>query len=202
MLNFKLIANQELTKSFSPRKSSIIEAIAQGLSNKAIAKEFEITIKAVEQSITSINKALELNNNGLFNTRVRLLSILVSQSLIDFKSEFKLNKVELKIELQQTMLLSCIGLSNKIISKLLNCSEKNIEQRLGQLFDYFGIETKNLEVENPRVLLFINSVLRGNAEISQIKKLLEKTSTEKLRRILQEPELFVETLTKKQNIIG
>lgn len=202
MLNFKLTISENLVENFSPRRFSIVEAIAQGLSNKAIAQELGITVKAVEQSITAINKNLGHSFNGFYNSRVRLLSSLVSKEQIGFTSEFNLNKVELKDSLNQTLILTCAGLSNKIIATLLKCSDKNIEQRLGQLFDYFGVETKNQETENPRVLLFINSFIRQNIQAEQITRLYDKTEAEKLRRIMQEPELFIATLDCNQHIIG
>lgn len=207
---FKTILLPEIEKSFSSQKAEVLEAVAYGYSNKSIADEYKVSIKAVEKSLTALNKKLE-SGGKLFSSRIRVIVHLIVNDLIDYKFiEDDINIQlghqkriqDLNEDLKQTLLLSAVGLSNDSIARLFKISKKRIEQRLAQLFDAFAIDTRNLSVENPRVLLFISSYLRGNIDKSQLKRLYKETKRDRLERIIEDPESFLIGLEKDGNVIG
>jgi len=104
--------------------------------------------------------------------------------------------------LSKTLVLSCIGFSNKAIAKLFDLSEKAIELRFSQLFDYFNVDTKNQTQVNPRVSLFISAFCRGNIKKNQIQRLFKESSTERLDSIFEQPESFLSSLQEEYKFIG
>jgi DNA-binding NarL/FixJ family response regulator len=52
------------------REVEVLEHVAQGLSNRAIAVNLGVSIKCVEKSITTIYRKLDLNDRDLVDRRV------------------------------------------------------------------------------------------------------------------------------------
>lgn len=204
MANFAFQAklSDGLGDHFSDHQLEIIEAIAYGYSNKSIANEYNISVKAVEKTLTKLNK--EFKSNGkLYSSRVRILCSMIADGLLDFESKEQLTTLnDLSDSLKQTLLLNALGISNHTMAELFKLTDKCIEQRLSQLFDFFGIDTKHHSVENPRVLLLVNALLRDNLKQEQLKKLFKETSGERLLRIIQDPEFFISNLNNKYKVIG
>jgi DNA-binding NarL/FixJ family response regulator len=198
------------TGFFRGRKLALIEFLALGWSNKAIAEEIKISIKSVERIFSELNekfgnKATQVDSDArkLFNPRLRLLTSLVAENICDINSPANLRLIEeLSPQLRQTLILSCIGFSNKAIAELYGIGEKAIELRFSQLFDYFGVDTKSLAVENPRVSLFLSAYCRGNISKMQIKRLYRETQGEWLNGIMLDPHKFIAGLETSYKIIG
>lgn len=195
---------------FKNRKLALIESLAHGLSNKAIAEELDISIKSVERILNQTNHKLG-NKAGkefrdlekLFNPRLRLLTSLITTEICEIHSDTSLRALDILNEaLKQTLILSCIGFSNKAIAELFDISEKAVELRFTQLFDYFGVDTKSLKTENPRVNLFISAYCRGNINKAQIKRLYKETQFTRLDEILIKPKAFLQGLEGEYRIIG
>jgi hypothetical protein len=104
--------------------------------------------------------------------------------------------------LNKTLILSCIGFSNKAIASFFDLSEKAIELRFSQLFDYFNVDTKNQTEVNPRVSLFISAYCRGNIKKNQIQRLFKESSVERLDYIFDHPNLFLNSLQEEYKFIG
>ncbi len=201
-LEFSIKIKEELSLRLSPNKAKLIEAISAGYSNKYIAEAFGVSLKAIEQNFTELNKQLGTRDE-LYNSRMRIISALISEDLAEYQSESKYSEVvDLSEILKQTLLLTAIGLSTQAIAQMLQVSVKTIEQRLGQLYDYFGIDTRSLDDANPRVILVIAALLKGNISEASIKRLHKETSLDRLKRILQQPEYFVQKLNRPQTIIS
>ncbi len=198
------------TGFFRGRKLALIELLALGLSNKTIAEESNISIKSVERILAELNNKLgnkttntDTDLRKLFNPRVRLLSSLIAEDICDVYSPAKPRLIEeLSEQLKQTLILSCVGFSNKAIADFYEIGEKAIELRFTQLFDYFGVDTKSLSVENPRVGLFISAYCRGNINKMQIKRLYRETQPERLDEILAQPAKFIAGLESSYKIVG
>lgn len=180
---------------FNSRRLLFIELLASGLSNKSIAEELGLSIKSVERILSEFNdrfgNRLQLESADspkLFNPRTRLLTGFLAEEICEIRSKSSLRFIEeLNDALKTTLLLSCTGFSNKGIANILRITEKAVELRFTQLFDYFGIDTKALAEENPRVNLFISAYCRGHIQKSQIKKLYRETQPERLEEILIKP---------------
>ncbi len=199
-LDFTVTIAEELSLKLSPSKSKLIEALSLGMTNKLIAESFGVSIKAVEQGFAELNKSFGTRDE-LYNSRLRLISSLIADDLAKFNTDTSYAEVPaLSENLKQTLFLTVIGLSTQAIAQLLDLSSKTVEQRLGQLYDYFGIDTHG--EENPRVILLITALLKGNIDSSLIKRLHRETSVDRLKRILQQPEHFVQKLTRPPQIIG
>lgn len=198
------------TGFFRGRKLTLVELLASGWSNKSIAREAKISIKSVERILSELsnkfaNKATRNDNDRrrLFNPRLRLLTGLIAEDICDIYSSTSLRLVEeLSQQLRQTLILSCIGFSNKAIADLYGIGEKAIELRFTQLFDYFGVDTKSLSVENPRVSLFLNAYCRGNINKMQVKRLYRETQEEWLDAIMIQPYKFIAGLETSSKIVG
>ncbi len=200
MANFTVTMTEELNAKLSPSKTKLIEAISCGMTNKLIAESFGITLKAVEQGFAELNKSFGTRDE-LYNPRLRIVSSLIAEDLASFHSTTQYSEVpDLNDNLKQTLFLTVIGLSTQAIAKLLSLSAKTVEQRLSQLYDYFGIDTRS--AENPRVILLVTALLKGNIDSSQIKRLHRETSVDRLKRILQQPEYFVQKLIRPVQVIG
>lgn len=176
--------------------------MAMGLSNKVISDELEIPVKTIERILNELNKKF-FNKSKLYNPRVRLLVTCINKGLIDYKTEAELREVQgLNSNLNKTLILSCIGFSNKAIAQIFGLSEKAIELRFSQLFDYFNVDTKNQSVENPRISLFISAFTRGNINKAHLTRLFKETQVDRLDQIVENPSLFLETLEDSHKFIG
>lgn len=176
--------------------------MATGLSNKLISEELEIPVKTIERILNELNKKF-FNKSKLYNPRVRLLVTCLTKEILDYRSEAELREVQgLNSNLNKTLILSCIGFSNKAIAQIFGLSEKAIELRFSQLFDYFNVDTKNQSVENPRVSLFISAYIRGNITKTQLSRLFKETQVDRLDQITENPKLFLETLEDSHRFIG
>ncbi len=199
-LDFTIILSEEFSDKLSPKKAKLLHAISHGMSNKLIAESFGISIKAVEQAFAELNKAFGTRDE-LYNSRLRIVASLIADGHANLETEIRNSETTvLNDNLKQTLALTVIGLSTQAIAQMLGVSPKTIEQRLGQLYDYFSIDTQSQE--NPRVMLLLAAIIRGNIDLAQIKRLHRETSIDRLKRILQQPEYFVQKLTKPSNIIG
>lgn len=195
---------------FTNRKLALIEALAHGLSNKAIAEELDLTVKSIERILNQIN--IKMGNKAspqfkdldkIFNPRLRLMAALIANKTIELQPEISLRFIEsLETNLKKTLILTCIGFSNKAIAELLGLSDKAIELRLSHLFDYFAVDTKLQQVENPRAHLLISAYCRNNITKQQITRLYRETDYPRLDSILTKPELFLANLEDDYKIIG
>lgn len=204
MANFEFYAklSNDVDKEFTPSKIDIIEAIAYGYSNKSIANEYSMSIKTVEKAFASLNKKFQAESK-LYNSRIRIIASLLSKGFINYFMVEQPQKVQgLSEEQSQTLTLISLGLTNHTIAEILGITDKCVEKRLGNLFDCFGIDSKQHDVENPRVLLFINAYIRNNIDKEQMKKLYKETVIDRLERIIDEPEGFLQHLDDKCYLIG
>jgi len=188
--------------SLKTKKLKVVEAMVMGLSNKLISKELDIPIKTIERILNELNKKF-FNKSKLYNPRVRLLVTCLNKGLIEYQSETELREIQgLNSNLNKTLILSCIGFSNKAIAQFFGLSEKAIELRFSQLFDYFNVDTKNQSAENPRISLFISAYLRKNINKTQLSRLFKETQVDRLEQILENPGLFLERLEDSHKFIG
>jgi hypothetical protein len=176
--------------------------MAHGNSNKIISDSLDIPLKTVERILNELNKKFH-NKSKLYNPRLRLLLSCIAKDILDYEAvsgsyEFK----KLNPNLNKTLILSCIGFSNKAIANFFGLSEKAIELRFSQLFDYFNIDTKNQSFENPRVLLFINAYLRKNITKTQLQRLYKESHNERLEAIVTNPKLLLDSLEEVHKFIG
>jgi DNA-binding NarL/FixJ family response regulator len=176
--------------------------MAQGNSNKIISENLDIPVKTIERILNEVNKKFE-NRSKDFNPRVRLLATLVTKDLIDYEIDIQPRYISnLSDNLNRTLVLCATGFSNKAIAKIFGLSEKAIELRFSQLFDYFNVDTKNQGNSNPRVNLFISAYCRGNIKKSQIQKLLKESSQERIKEVFEKPENFLANLEEEYKFIG
>lgn len=54
----------------TPRERSVLETLAQGLSNTAIAKRLHISVSAVEKNLNAIFDKLELSHTDGYSRRI------------------------------------------------------------------------------------------------------------------------------------
>ncbi|MDA0772840.1 MAG: LuxR C-terminal-related transcriptional regulator [Cyanobacteria bacterium] len=195
---------------FKTGRLALIEALAHGFSNNAIAEELDISIKSVERILNEINTKLG-NKAGkeykdlskIFNPRLRLLTSLIATDICEIHTNTSMRYIEnLTESLEQTLILCCVGFSNKTIAELFEVSEKAIELRFTHLFDYFGVDTKSLRIENPRVNLFISAYCRNNIKKAQVSRLYRETHFNRLDEILMKPAAFLDRLDGDYKIIG
>lgn len=199
---FNLRLSPEAELKISPQRLRVLAALSLGYTNKAIANEYQVTVKAIEQICTELNKSFETNSR-FYYPRLRIISSMISNDLMDYESENLSNPLHnLNDVLYKTLLMVCGGLSNSCIARLFNRSEKTVENRVSQLFDYLGIESRNKEIENPRVLLLINAYLRANVSKAQIKKIFRETRIDRLERILEDPSVFLDNLEIAFKLVG
>lgn len=176
--------------------------MAIGLSNKKISEELDIPIKTIERILNELNKKFH-NKSKLYNPRIRLLVTCIAKEILDYKAETELSKItKLNSKLTKTLILSCVGFSNKAIAHFFGLSEKAIELRFSQLFDYFNIDTRNQSIENPRVSLFIAAYLRSNITKAQIQRLFRETQIDRLDQIYNNPNLILDSLEEAHRFIG
>lgn len=201
-LNFKVETSDKIFSLLKEKKAKVSEALALALSNKAISENLTIPIKTVERILNELNKRFE-NKSKVYNPRLRLLSSLVTRDLLDYSVEGQPRLVsDLKENLRKTLVLSCIGFSNKAIARLFDLSEKAIELRFSQLFDYFNVDTKNQTQLNPRVSLFISAYCRGNIKKNQLQRLCKESSIERLEQLFDQPKHFLNSLEEEYRFIG
>ena len=173
-----------------------------GLSNKLISEELDIPVKTIERILNELNKKF-FNKSRLYNPRVRLLVSCLSKDLLDYHSGIGLREAQgLNNNLNKTLILSCIGFSNKAIAQFFGLSEKAIELRFSQLFDYFNVDTKNQSVENPRISLFISAYLRKNINKTQLTRLFKETQIDRLEQIVASPGILLDSLEESYKFIG
>lgn len=198
---FNLKLADDLEADLSVSKFRILEAIALAYSNESIANEYGFSVKNVESSFKYLCDKFGVANK-FYNKRMRLLAHLCSEGFLLYIAEEERARVVLKEQLYETLLLSAIGLTNKALAKIFGITEKSIEQRFAHLFDHFAIDSRNTKVENPRVLLFVHGLLRGNLDQELVKKLYFETMPGRLERIIEAPEYFLENLSSKVRLIG
>ncbi|MBT6843586.1 MAG: hypothetical protein HOA17_07310 [Candidatus Melainabacteria bacterium] len=195
---------------FKTGRLALIEALAHGLSNNALAEELDISIKSVERILNETNAKLG-NKAGkehkdlakIFNPRLRLLTSLIATDICEVHTDAPMRYIEnLSEALEQTLVLCCIGFSNKAIAELFEVTEKAIELRFTHLFDYFGVDTKSLRIENPRVNLFISAYCRNNIKKAQVTRLYRETQFSRIDEILMKPAAFLDGLDDDYRIIG
>ena len=173
-----------------------------GLSNKAISEKLSIPVKTIERILNELNKKFA-NKAKAYNPRVRLLACLIYKGILDISTEQEPRFIsDLNENLSRTLALCCIGFSNKAIAEIFDLSEKAIELRFSQLFDYFNVDTKNQNLRNPRVSLFISAYCRGNIKKTQIQRLFKETMPERLDNVFDQPETFIKNLEAEYRYIG
>jgi len=200
--SFQFKFSDKFQEAFSPARKRVIESLVKGFSNKTIAAQYDISVKAVEQIVAALNKQF-VARGKFFNSRLRIIVSLMANDFLDYESQEETSIAKnINDNLLKTLILCSIGLSSFAIARLLEVSEKTVEQRLSQLYDYFDIDTKNLTAENPRVLLFINSLIKGTVDNAHIVNLVQQTKLPRLERIIEDPEYFVTRLANKHNLVG
>ncbi len=128
---------------------------------------------------------------------------MIYKELIDYEVDTQPRFVsDLNDNLSKTLILSCIGFSNKSIARLFDLSEKAIELRFSQLFDYFNVDTKNQTQANPRVSLFISAYCRGNIKKNQIQRLFKESLMDRLEDLFDRSEHFINNLQAEYRFIG
>ncbi len=205
--DYKVIKADSNQLKISHKKLITIESLAYAMSNRAIAEEVNLSVKSVERILSELNtKFNEIRSNDLrkyFNPRLRLLTSLIASNFIDYEASPDLRQIRnLNQNLTRTLVLSNIGFSNKSIANLLNITEKTVELRFSQLFDYFNIDTKTASMKNPRVSLFISAYCRDNINKGQIKRLYRESKIEFLEDIFMKPDTFLENLEVDHRFIG
>lgn len=201
-LDFEVKIGEKANSSLKEKKVRVCEALAQGLSNKSISEKLDIPVKTIERILNEVNKKFD-NKSKIYNPRVRLVSSLIYRDILDYHTEAEPRFISnLNDNLNKTLVLSCIGFSNKAIARLFDLSEKAIELRFSQLFDYFNVDTKNQTVYNPRVSLFISAYLRNNIKKSQIQRLLKESSVERLDSVFAQAKTFLNCLEEEHRFIG
>ena len=184
------------------KKVKVAEAVSEGLSNKAISEKLDIPIKTIERILNEINKKFD-NKSKAYNPRVRMLDSFLYKELLDIEIESQPRFVsDLNDNLNKTLILSCVGFSNKAIASFFDLSEKAIELRFSQLFDYFNVDTKNQTRVNPRISLFISAYCRGNIKKNQIQRLFKESSSERIDNIFDNPNFFLNGLQEEYKFIG
>lgn len=79
----------------SVREVDVLEQMAHGLSNKAIAAELHISVKSVEKHVTAIFRKLRLDGQGLIDRRVTaVLTYLRSQTGVFVPHQRNADEVE------------------------------------------------------------------------------------------------------------
>lgn len=172
------------------------------MSNQAISNELDIPIKSIERILSEINKRFN-HQASCFNPRVRLLLMLVARDILDYQTKIQPRFIaDLGKNLSNTMILSSVGFSNKTIASIFDLSEKAVELRFSQLFDYFNVDTKNQKELNPRILLFISAYCRRNLTKQQLTRLFKETSAERLESIFTNKTKFLLDLQSEYKFIG
>lgn len=184
------------------KKLRVSEAVAKGYSNKSVSENLGIPIKTIERILNELNKKFD-NSSKVYNPRIRLILSLLVNDIIDYQTEVPPRMVTgLNDNLQKTLVLSCLGFSNKAIAGIFDLSEKAIELRFTQLFDYFNVDTKSQVHSNPRVNLFISAYCRGNIRSSLLRRLYKETQVDRLEKIFETPKEFIESLEAEYKFIG
>lgn len=194
--DFKIEFSPRLDSKLSTAKLRILEAVALGYTNQSAALEFEISLNAIEQSVLYLVEKYQVHDKNYYS-RLRLLGELIYREDLEYTTSSQLLKAELSEDLQKTLILVCVGLSNSLIANLLGLALKTIESRITKLLDLCSVDSKFAKLENPRVLLLISALIRSNLNLKLFKRVFELTSAAKLARVLEEPEFFLEHLTKE-----
>ena len=199
---YEIHVSSELTNSLSATKLNIVELIALAYSNRTMAAEAGISIKAVEHHVRELSKVYGVKTQ-LYNPRVRIIATLYFSKLIDFQvNQEPVNLDSLNFRLKDTLSLVVLGFSLKSMAKVFGLTVKAMEQRIGQLYDTFNIDTDNVANENSRVMLWVASVARTNIDFEAMHKLFNETKADRLSRILENPDLFLMKLHGFKGIIG
>ncbi len=188
----------------SDLKARILEALAYALTNEAISKNLDISIKTVESNITSLSKRWlkkqdSTDLKATYNLRQRLLLTALVQNHISYNFDAYSDPVNLDEELYLLLLLVMAGLSNNYLASLFALSTKAIEARLSQLYDYFNVDTK---VYNPRVALFLIALSRNNVSITVLEKIYKETTLESLDIYKNDLALLQSNLQSQYKFIG
>jgi DNA-binding NarL/FixJ family response regulator len=178
--------------------------LAYGLNNKAIASELDLSLKSVERMFCEMNHKfsdpLDLAQQQHYNQRIRLLLNLLANDYIDYQPENPMRLIQdLGSRLDETLSLACCGLSNTGIAKILSINNKTVESRFSQLFDYFNIDTKVDNNDNPRTVLFISAYCRGNTNKIKLKRFYILTQWNNLS---SDPMAVIESLRLTKRTIG
>lgn len=180
----------------------VLKLLAQAKTNQSICEEKRISIKTIERIVANLNLKYDIDSK-IFNSRLRLLVTLLSKDFLIYRTHAQPRLItQLNQRLNFTLILTCIGFANKSIAKILTISEKTVELRLSQLFDYFGVDTKNQSKINPRVELLINAICRSNISLAKIKRLYKETQKERLEKIFENSKNFLDTLDDDYRFVG
>ena len=168
---YEVHVSPELTKTLSPTKLNIVEYLALAFSNKSMAAECELSVKAIEHHVRELGHLYKVKTD-LYNPRVRIIANLYFDKLIDFYvGQEGINFNTLNHRLQDTLSLITLGFSLKSMASVFNISVKAVEQRISQLYDIFNIDTDNAANENSRVVLWVAAITRTNMDLRNISKL-------------------------------
>lgn len=199
---YEVHISSELTKTLSATKLNIVELLALAYSNKSMAAECELSVKAIEHHIRELGQQHKVRID-LYNPRVRILGSLYFEKLIDFHvGQEAINFNTLNHRLQDTLSLITLGFSLKSMARVFDISVKAVEQRISQLYDIFNIDTDNAANENSRVVLWVAAITRTNMDMHNLSRLFHETAVDRLPRILDNPDLFLLKLHGFKGVIG
>ena len=199
---YEVHVSPELTKTLSPTKLNVVEYLALAFSNKSMAAECELSVKAIEHHVRELGHLYKVKTD-LYNPRVRIIANLYFDKLIDFYvGQEGINFNTLNHRLQDTLSLITLGFSLKSMASVFNISVKVVEQRISQLYDIFNIDTDNAANENSRVVLWVAAITRTNMDLRNLSKLFYDSSADRLPRILENPDLFLLKLHGFKGVIG
>ncbi|NQY80274.1 MAG: hypothetical protein HRT47_08170 [Candidatus Caenarcaniphilales bacterium] len=199
---YEVHVSSELTKTLSATKLNIVELLALAYSNKSMAAECGLSVKAIEHHVRELGHQYKVRTD-LYNPRVRILGNLYFEKLIDFYvGQEGINFNTLNHRLQDTLSLITLGFSLKSMARVFDISVKAVEQRISQLYDIFNIDTDNAANENSRVVLWVAAITRANMDMHNLSRLFYETASDRLPRILDNPDLFLLKLHGFKGVIG
>ncbi|MCH2227615.1 MAG: hypothetical protein MK033_07560 [Candidatus Caenarcaniphilales bacterium] len=199
---YEVHISSELTETLSTTKLNIIELLALAYSNKTMAAECELSVKAIEHHVRELGHTHKIRID-LYNPRVRILGSLFFSDLIDFHVNLDpIDLSKLNHRLADTLNLIILGFSLKSMAAIFGISVKAVEQRISQLYDLFNIDTDNAANENSRVVLWVAAITRTNIDKTNLTKLFYESNLDRLPRILENPDLFLLKLHGFKGVIG
>jgi DNA-binding NarL/FixJ family response regulator len=199
---FDVEFNPKINQILSPAKLKIVQILAYSYSNKYIAQDLGLSVKAIEKAMTEVSENLQARSS-LYTSRLRVITNLVCNDYVAFKTANDYSNLDpLNDKNQELLLIICCGLSSKCIAKIYNISVKRVEQMVSELYDTFNIETTAKNIENPRILLLISALIKKQLKLSTLKEFFKETQVDRLERIVEDPELFRLKISNNYKKIG
>lgn len=148
--------NHEIRKPFSDRENEVLDLVAQGLSNKAIAKKLFVAKRTLEYHINSIFRKMNIDHKDTEkNARVEAATKYVNQYR-DFENPFDGYKIYEPFSRREHEVLVLVGqgLSNKAIAKTLFIQESTVEEFINHILSKIDFDNKE---QNARIVMMLVS---------------------------------------------